>query len=156
MATRTPSGRPPNDLTKDNSAVRTDGVRATAEWLGLMGTPDAALKAANNEAAKIVAEAAKMGATFKYTKPGTGKLIRSIKASSTITTAVVRAGGGSAPYAGPIHWGWYYDKHYLIYKNIEPNPFLSKALGYNRDVILATYKEQVEKLAAQHKPPKPR
>jgi hypothetical protein len=118
-----------------------------------MGTPDAALKAANNEAANIVAQSAKANATFKNS---TGRLVRSIKASSTITTAVVRAGSASVPYAGPIHWGWYYDKKWFIYKNISPNPFLAKALGYNRDKILATYKEQVDKLAAQYKPPKPR
>jgi hypothetical protein len=154
MAKRTPSGRPANDLTKANSAIRVDGVRATADWLGLMGTPDAALKAANNQAAKIVADAAKAGAHFKGRS--TGRLVRSIRAQSTITTAIVRAGNASVPYAGPIHWGWNYDKKWFIYKNIEPNPFLAKALGYNRDKILATYKEQVEKLAAQYSPPKPR
>lgn len=153
MAKRTPSGRPANDLTKANSAIRLDGVRATSEWLGLMGAPDKALKAANNEAAKIVAQSAKANAVFKKS---TGRLVRSIRPMSTITTAIVRAGGASVPYAGPIHWGWYYDKHWFIYKNIEPNPFLAKALGYNRDKILETYKEQVEKLAAQYKPPKPR
>jgi hypothetical protein len=153
MAQRTPSGRPANDLTKANSAIRVDGVRATADWLGLMGTPDAALKAANNEAASIVSQSAKANAHFKNS---TGRLVRSIKPSSTITTAIVRAGSASVPYAGPIHWGWYYDKQYAIYKNIQPNPFLAKALGYNRDKILAVYKEQVDKLAAQHKPPKPR
>lgn len=154
MAQRTPSGRPANDLTKANSAIRVDGVRATADWLGLMGTPDAALKAANNEAANIVAQAAKAGAVFKGKT--TGRLVRSIRAQSTITTAIVRAGNASVPYAGAIHWGWYYDKQYFIYKNIAPNPFLAKALGYNRDKILAVYKEQVDKLAAQYKPPKPR
>lgn len=153
MATRTPSGRPANDLTKADSAVRTDGVRATAEWLNLLGTPDSALKAANNEAANIVAQYAKRNAKFKNS---TGRLVRSIRPMSTITTAIVRAGSASVPYAGPIHWGWLYDKRYQVYKNIEPNPFLAKALGYNRDIILATYKEQVEKLATQHKPPKPR
>lgn len=153
MATRTPSGRPANDLTKADSPVRLDGVRATSEWLGLMGAPDKALKAANNEAAQIVAQAAKRDAVFKNS---TGRLVRSIRPMSTITTAIVRAGGASVPYAGPIHWGWYYDKHYFIYKNIAPNPFLAKALGYNREKILATYKEQVDKLAAQYAPPKPR
>jgi hypothetical protein len=153
MATRTPSGRPANDLTKADSPVRLDGVRATSEWLGLMGAPDKALKAANNEAANIVAQAAKQNAVFKNS---TGRLVRSIRPMSTITTAIVRAGGASVPYAGPIHWGWYYDKHYFIYKNIAPNPFLAKALGYNRDKILATYKEQVDKLAAEYAPPKPR
>lgn len=153
MATRTPSGRPANDLTKADSPVRLDGVRATSEWLGLMGAPDKALKAANNEAAQIVAQAAKRDAVFKNS---TGRLVRSIRPMSTITTAIVRAGGASVPYAGPIHWGWYYDKHYFIYKNIAPNPFLAKALGYNRDKILATYKEQVDKLAAEYAPPKPR
>ena len=153
MATRTPSGRPANDLTKADSPVRLDGVRATSEWLSVMGAPDKALKAANNEAAQIVAQAAKRDAVFKNS---TGRLVRSIRPMSTITTAIVRAGGASVPYAGPIHWGWYYDKHYFIYKNIAPNPFLAKALGYNRDKILATYKEQVDKLAAQYAPPKPR
>lgn len=153
MATRTPSGRPANDLTKADSPVRLDGVRATSEWLGLMGAPDKALKAANNEAAQIVAQAAKRDAKFKNS---TGRLVRSIRPMSTITTAIVRAGGANVPYAGPIHWGWYYDKRYFIYKNIAPNPFLAKALGYNRDKILATYKEQVDKLAAEYAPPKPR
>lgn len=153
MATRTPSGRPANDLTKADSPVRLDGVRATAEWLNIMGTPDKALKAANNEAANIVSQYAKRNAVFKNS---TGRLVRSIRPSSTVTTAIVRAGNASVPYAGPIHWGWLYDKQYQIYKNITPNPFLAKALGYNRDIILATYKEQVDKLAAQHKPPKPR
>lgn len=153
MAKRTPSGRPANDLTKANNAVRVDGVRATADWLGIMGTPDAALKAANNEAANIVAQSAKANAHFKNS---TGRLVRSIKPSSTITQAIVRAGSASVPYAGPIHWGWLYDKKYAVYKNILPNPFLAKALGYNRDKILATYKEQVDKLAAQYAPPKPR
>jgi len=153
MATRTPSGRPANDLTKADSPVRLDGVRATSEWLSVMGAPDKALKAANNEAAQIVAQAAKRDAVFKNS---TGRLVRSIRPMSTITTAIVRAGGASVPYAGPIHWGWYYDKQYFIYKNIAPNPFLAKALGYNRDKILATYKEQVDKLAAQYAPPKPR
>jgi len=111
------------------------------------------LKAANNEAANIVAQSAKANARFKKS---TGRLLRTIKPSSTITWAIVRAGSAAVPYAGPIHWGWNYDKKYFIYKNIEPNPFLAKALGYNRDKILATYKEQVEKLAAQYKPPKPR
>lgn len=153
MASRTPPGRPANDLTGANNAVRVSGVRATSEWLNTMGTPDKALKAANNEVANIVAQAAKAGAHFKHP---TGRLVRSIKAASTITTAIVRAGGNSVPYAGPIHWGWYYDKKWFIYKNISPNPFLSKALGYNRDKILATYKEQVDKMAAEYKPPKPR
>jgi hypothetical protein len=154
MARRTPSGRQANDLTSENNGLKVDGVRATAEWLGLMGTPDAALKAANNEAANIVANQAKRDAKFKGVS--TGRLVRSIKPSSTVTTAIVRAGSASVPYAGPIHWGWLYDKQYQVYKNISPNPFLAKALGYNRDVILATYKEQVEKLAAQYKPKKPR
>jgi hypothetical protein len=154
MARRTPSGRQANDLTSENNGLKVDGVRATAEWLQLMGTPDKALKAANNEAAKIVADQARRDAKFKG--KSTGRLVRSIRPMSTVTTAIVRAGGANVPYAGPIHWGWLYDKNYFIYKNIAPNPFLAKALGYNRDVILATYKEQVDKLAAQYKPPKPR
>ena len=126
-------------------------------WLGLAGAPDKALKEANNIAARIVAVAGKSQAPVSSTKyKAGGALKRSIRTSSTVDRAVVRAGNKSVPYAGAIHWGWYYDRQYFIYKNIEPNPFLSRALGYNREEILRTYKEQVDRLLAEYKPPVPR
>lgn len=157
MAGRRVPRRPSANLTKEQKTIIVEGSSATIDWLGLAGAPDQALKAANNRAAQIVATSAKATANFKYSsRPGTGRLLRSVKASSTINKAIVRAGNKSVPYAGAIHWGWYYDRQYFIYKNIEPNPFLSRALGYNREEILRTYKEQVNKLLAEYSPPKPR
>jgi phage gpG-like protein len=156
MAGRRVPKRPSANLTKEQRSIILKGSADTMEWLGLAGAPDKALKAANNEAARIVSQSAKVTANFKYSKPGTGRLLRSIRTASTVNRAIVRAGNKSVPYAGVIHWGWYYDRNYFIYKNIEPNPFLSKALGYNREEILRTYKEQVDKLLAEYKPPRPR
>lgn len=157
MAGRRVPKRPSANLTSEQKTIILSGSADTMNWLGLAGAPDAALKEANNQAAQLVANSAKITANFKYkSRPGTGKLLRSVRAQSTITAAIVRAGNKSVPYAGAIHWGWYYDRNYFIYKNIEPNPFLSRALGYNREEILRTYKEQVDKLLAQYKPPRPR
>lgn len=157
MAGRGVPRRPSANLSSDQKTIVISGSAATMNWLGLAGAPDQALKEANNRAAQIVANDAKNQANFKYSgKPATGKLLRSLKPSSTVNMAVVRAGGSRAPYAGAIHWGWLYDRKRLIYKNIEPNPFLSRALGYNREEILRTYKEQVDRLLAEYKPPVPR
>ncbi|MDG4860140.1 hypothetical protein P8605_18620, partial [Streptomyces sp. T-3] len=35
-----------------------------------------------------------------------GRLVGTVRSSGTKTTAVVRAGRASVPYAGPVHWGW--------------------------------------------------
>jgi hypothetical protein len=157
MAGRGVPRRPSANLTSEQKTIQVSGSAAVMDWLGLAGAPDKALKEANNQAAQLVANDAKNRANFKYSsKPATGKLLRSLKPSSSVKMAVVRGGGARAPYAGAIHWGWIYDRKNGIYKNIEPNPFLSRALGYNREEILRTYKEQVEKLLAQYKPPIPR
>jgi hypothetical protein len=35
-----------------------------------------------------------------------GALAATLRGSGTQAAAIVRAGRGSVPYAGPIHWGW--------------------------------------------------
>lgn len=102
------------------------------------GTLDA-IKTANYEAAKILVTAA-----VPLTPSRSGNLRNTIKATRTLKYAAVRAGSTKVVYAGPIHWGWFYDKKFFIQKNIKPNPFLAKAYGYKKEQILANYKRNME------------
>jgi hypothetical protein len=65
----------------------------------------------------------------------------------------ILAGYKRVPYANPIHWGWFLDKRTGVKRNIKPNPFLARALGYNRDQILNDYVKNLEKLINKYKPP---
>jgi hypothetical protein len=69
------------------------------------------------------------------------------------TNVKIRAGLKKVPYANPIHWGWFYDRNNFITKNIKPNPFMARALEYNRDDILKKYAEEMAKLIAKYEPP---
>lgn len=59
------------------------------------------VKNANFEAAVMVEKRAK-----EIVPVQSGKLQKSIRASSTVGVGVVKAGGARVPYANPIHWGW--------------------------------------------------
>jgi len=68
-----------------------------------------------------------------------GKLKSSLRVSGTTRAGSVRAGGKrSAPYAGPIHFGW--PNRPNLQKSwyggpIRPNPFLYSALDARRDAV---------------------
>lgn len=113
----------------------------------------------NKKAGQIVLDHALRNAKFKYGKgyakaykhqKGTGRLLRSLRVVSLGAKVVVRGGGARVPYATPIHWGWFYDKNNFVKKRIKPNPFLAKALGYNRKEILDTYKRGLKQLIAEN------
>ncbi len=53
--------------------------------------------------------------------------------------AAVAAGKRRTPYAGVIHFGW--PKH-----NIEPQPFLYKALDRRYDEVVAIYEKRLDDL----------
>lgn len=133
--------------TYEANGVRIKNMRATLAALEEIGTPRDAIKEANFKAATIVADEARTLAPISRTKykPG-GALKRSIRANKALTKATVRAGGARVPYANPIHWGWFYDRKNFVYKNIKPNPFLVKAMGYTRDEVVKTYYENINKL----------
>jgi hypothetical protein len=70
----------------------------------------------------------------------TGALRNSIKLSATNKGIVIKAGNeGKVPYANPIHWGWFK-------RNIKPQPFFTKALGYTRQEIYDNYYKEVDNL----------
>jgi len=123
-------------------AVKVLGLNQTIRYLKSIGTPDAELKAAAIQGADMVAGEARTLAPVGKT----GKLRASIRSYATLRAAGVRAGKASVPYANPIHWGWFYDSERFIYKNIMPQPFLYKALGYKRQEILDNYIENMRKL----------
>lgn len=68
----------------------------------------------------------------------TGGLVGSIRASGTQTSAIVRAGRKSAPYAGPIHWGW-------PARNITAQPFLVDAQEAKYEDWMGEYTELVDR-----------
>lgn len=139
------------------SHIVVKGADQLVRGLVAMGTDRKTIAAANRESGLIVLESAKRNAKFKYGaghkhvykhQRGTGKLLRSLQVTTRGARVYVKGGGTRVPYANPIHWGWFYDKNNFIKKRIMPNPFLSRALGYNKQEILATYKRNLDKLIA--------
>jgi len=142
---------------RNQNAVAISGHTELLKLLKEVGTPDEAIKEANLEIGRIVVQEAKSTAQFKYTSSSyryksKGQLLKTVRASGAGGRATIMAGKKSVPYAGPIHWGWFYDKNWFIQKNIEPNPFLANALGYKREEIIETYKKNIDKLIAKWYP----
>jgi len=95
------------------------------------------LRLANKEAAAPVVELAQVLVPVR-----TGKLRRSIKATSTVKDAFVKAGGGKVGvYAPIIHFGW-------PKRRIPPRPFLYKAADQRVPQVYAAYEKAAAKLAA--------
>lgn len=85
------------------------------------------LKALNKEAADIAARASARLAPVR-----SGRLKKTVRASGTKTTGIIRTGNKSAPYAGPIHWGWQK-------RNIRPQPFLADGTQNSKGEWLPVY-----------------
>jgi HK97 gp10 family phage protein len=119
----------------EQTGVKVKGLRELTKAMQQIGVPKEAIKDAGKLAAQRVVNEAKTLVPVR-----TGKLRDSIRVGATAAGKVtIRAGNnGSIPYANPIHWGWYK-------RNIKPQPFFAKALGYTRDEIYQTYFAQLEK-----------
>jgi hypothetical protein len=118
-----------------------------------LGDSDAAIKEALKTAAQTMADAAKDTIPVK-----SGKLKRTIRVSATQYGGFVIAGSKQVPYANPIHWGWFRDRKSdrarnssrgYINKNITPNPFFSKALGYTKLEIFDNFTKIMEREVTQ-------
>lgn len=132
----------------NETSITVDGLDGLVRALKAIGTPVAAFKEANKEAAIPVMTTAKNIAPVK-----SGALRSTIRIGAATTSVKIRAGLKRVPYANPIHWGWFYDRNNFITKNIKPNPFMSRALGYNRDEILTNYVKAMQKLIRKYEPP---
>lgn len=131
----------------NEQAIQIDGLNECFRALKAVGTPVEAIKEANRESGEIVARTARNTANFKG---GTGALRKTIRVANVSTNVKIRAGSKRVPYANPIHWGWFLDKKTGVRRNIKPNPFMAKALGYTRDEVLANYVANLQKLIKKH------
>jgi len=124
------------------SGLKVVGTKELYRSLKIIGTPQKEINAANREAAQDILRDAK-----SLTPRRSGKLLRTVKISATVRSVAIQAGNNSSvPYANPIHWGWSKSAKTGKMKNIKPQPFLARALGYNRDEILRRYYEEMEAL----------
>ena len=73
-----------------------------------------------------------------------GALQASIRSSGTKTAGVVRAGGGSVPYAGVQEFGW-------PARGIPAQPYLTAALVEIEPQILDLYHAELESILARVK-----
>lgn len=117
--------------------VGVEGLKELLADLKAMGEGVEDLKTANLDAAEIVAEYARVLVPVL-----TGALERSIRAAGQQKMAVVRAGAGGVPYAGPIHFGW-------PRRNIHPQPFIYDAADERIDAVIRAYEENIEHLMKQ-------
>lgn len=122
--------------------IKVQGLQEALKALKAIGTPTAEVSAAAQQAGEIVAS---MSRTLVPVK--SGKLRATIKSKKQARKVLVSAGNNTTvPYANPIHWGWYYDKNNFVKKNIMPNPFFAKALGYTRQEVYENYFNSINKL----------
>lgn len=120
------------------NGIKTTGLNQAIRALRELGTPDAEIKAAGNDAGQLVANEARTLVPVR-----SGKLRDSIRISNQLRKVVISAGNNTRiPYANPIHWGWFK-------RNIKPQPFFVKALGITRAEVFNRYFENINKLVAR-------
>jgi hypothetical protein len=144
---------------KASGAIQADGLQSLYKSLQAVGADKTEIAEANRAAAITLIEAALprvpvlTGRLKASLKPGTEKGLQN--------AAVARAGNnGRLGYAAPIHWGWAVvgAKHRgkltptsnRRFRNIEPQPFFSEALGYTYEEIIRNYNYNMQKLVNKY------
>ncbi len=87
--------------------------------------------------------AAVLGDAKAYVPVRSGDLSGTMRAAATKTSARVKAGYKSVPYAGPIHFGW-------PARRIKPQPFFYDAIDKRRDDIKRRYDNLVKDLIKKY------
>lgn len=122
------------------AAIEIEGARELRRSLkqaGAMGD----LKKASKQAAEVVVRQAVV-----LVPKRSGRLAKSIRAAGLQSSAEVRAGRASVPYAGPIHFGWPNRPNYARGWRggpISPNPFLYEALDKRAHDVRLVYERRV-------------
>jgi hypothetical protein len=136
-----------------DGGIKVIGLDDTIKALQAIGTPTRAISQAGVESARLVAREANTLVPRR-----SGLLASTIKIARTKHGSAVKAGGPKVVYANPIHWGWARDwkspqalrtKSKVIKRGIEPQPFLSDALGYNRQQVIDIYRKNLNQLIEQ-------
>lgn len=126
-----------------SAGAKVIGMRQLRSALREVGVPKEAIKQAGKDSAELVANEARSLVPVK-----TGRLRDSIRLSAyasgriSILAGNNRKSRSGIPYANPIHWGWFK-------RNIKPQPFFVKALGYTRQEVFDNYFKQMQKLIRQ-------
>lgn len=119
-------------------SVKVEGARELRATMKRAGDDLGDLKDAHAQVASTVAVSAKGSAPAV-----SGRLAGTIRGNRAAASAVVKAGGASAPYAGPIHWGW-------PARNIAAQPFLTDAASQTEptwtEIYLSAIKKIVDKI----------
>jgi hypothetical protein len=122
------------------SGIKVTNLREINKALKAVGAPNEAIKKAGKESGELVASEARGLVPVR-----TGALRNSIRVGATARGKITVLAGNNrtsksgVPYANPIHWGWFK-------RNIKPQPFFVKALGYTRAEVYENYFSQMEKL----------
>lgn len=125
------------------SGIKVTNLREINRVIKAVGVPKDAIKKAGKESGELVASEARSLVPVR-----TGALRNSIRVGATAAGKITILAGNNrksksgVPYANPIHWGWFK-------RNIKPQPFFSKALGYTRDEIFRNYYSQIDKLIVE-------
>lgn len=121
--------------------IKVEGLRETIKSLQSLGAEKAEFVEINLAVAETLMNKARPMVPVR-----TGNLANSMRASKTANYAQVAIGKAKVPYAGAIHWGWFFDRKNNKPKNIKPNPFMARALGQNYDAIMQQYNDNMQKL----------
>jgi len=111
--------------------VRVDGARRLRSTLRRAGVDVADLRAVHAAVVAVVVPAVRPPIR-------SGRLAGTVRGSGTTTSAIVRAGYASVPYAGPIHWGW-------PSRGIAAQPFLTDAAQATEPAWIGVYWSHVER-----------
>jgi hypothetical protein len=123
-----------------DAGIKVKNFKEVRAALRNVGVPKEAVKDAARSSAKLVQNEA-----ITLVPVRTGKLRDSIRIGAYANGKITLQAGNNrktrsgVPYANPIHWGWFK-------RNIKPQPFFSKALGYTRAEIFRNYFSQLDKL----------
>lgn len=116
------------------AGVRVEGGRELRRDLKRAAGDLNDLKDAHREVAGIVARTAGPEAPVS-----SGALAASVRPGATARAAIIRAGGASLPYAGPIHFGW-------PARNIEPDPFITEQAEATEPTWTDLYGDAVQRI----------
>ncbi len=121
-----------------STKIRVDGGRELRRQLKAFQSGIDGLKEIHRDTGELVGREA-----ARLVPVRSGLLKSTIRAAGQASGAVVRAGFGRVPYAGPIHFGW--PSH-----NISPTPFLYDALDARHDEVIDMYEKRVDGLIKKY------
>lgn len=121
------------------AGIRVEGAARLRRTAQAAGEDLQDLRAAHTAAGAIAGGRARDDGPKK-----SGRLTRNVRWSGTKTGAVIRAGGVSVPYAGPIHWGW-------PRRHIGAQPFIVNAAEATEPQWSAVYQQAVERILGRIK-----